>query len=100
MRAALADLEAYRKAMEDTLRRVLHDPRDTDPAEWIADLALDMIRLNLAGKQIPPTAWFIREAEKARAAELIHLGASVAAERLGCNRATVYRRAAKHRDAA
>ena len=96
MRAALADLEAHREAFEEALRLVLPDPRD---AEWIATLDRDMIRLNLAGKRIPTTAWFIREAEKARAAELIHLGAAIASDRLGCHRSTVYRRAHRHRNA-
>ena len=96
MRAALADLEAHREAFEEALRLVLPDPRD---AEWIATLDRDMIRLNLAGKRIPTTAWFLRKAREAAADKVIHEGATIAAERLGCHRSTVYRRAHRHRNA-
>ena len=96
MRPGIADLEAYRAYLEEELQGVLPDPRQ---AEWLATYATEKLKF-LAGARIPSTSWFLRKAREAAADKVIHEGATIAAERLGCHRSTVYRRAHRHRNAA
>ena len=89
-----ADFATFRFEAEEVLRTTLPDPRD---AEWIAELMESIARRFLAGQKIPSRHAADLLDKQARAAELIHLGATVVAERQVCSRSQAYRRAQKHR---
>lgn len=92
-----ANLEDFRFEIEDTLRRVLPDPRN---APWIADLVLNLIRQRLAGKRIPALVTFWTEEQDRRIHDLLGQGMTPRkiAERLGIHRCTVYRAEQRERD--
>ena len=85
-----ANLRTFRADLEDTLRRVLPDPRN---AAWIADLVLAKVRQNLAGQRIPALVTLHTAEQDRRIHELMAQGVTphVIAERLGISRSTVYR---------
>lgn len=89
-----ADLFAFRAALEESLRATLPNPND---APWLTKYFLDKIREQLAGQRIPSLAEIDLAEAEADAAELLPLGATVAAKRQGVHRSTVYRRVHRHR---
>lgn len=89
-----ADLIAFRTKAEESLCSVLPDP---NAAPWLANYVLALIREHLAGQRIPSLAEIDLAENEARAAELLPLGASVAAQRQKVHRSTIYRRVHRYR---
>ncbi len=88
-----ADLVAFRVVLLVFFRQVLPDPRQ---AEWVVDEVMARQRRELAGQTIPSRHALDLADAQARAAELLPLGASIAAQRQGVSRSTIYRRVHSH----
>jgi|GEM_PF-6854784 len=89
-------LDGFRQLLEESYRLVLPDP---EAAGWLANLAVEKIRIELAGQRIPALSRSETRRRDARVLEMLRQGVSVPAicERLGIAPSTVYRAEARER---
>lgn len=89
----IANPQLVRKALLEFLTPILADTRYAEPT---TTNALRMLALEFGGQVFPRIKDLDALEDEARAAELLPKGASVAVERLGVHRSTIYRRARRY----